>query len=471
MTFLKSIFIVMVLDNDRDREIFTFFFFVKNVPKNPHDVPCFWYNRNALMNCARSLTSFVPGRSPATPFRPPAHPPPPTRPKAPFDRKDEMVSEFRRWAGYAPRPVQVPFGGHAPGAKAFPVDDPPEVADRLVAPVGPAAVGGGAGGKRQSRARTRADVEASAAPDENGQDDRVQTRRRALSCARSHTPTRARSVSARLMACDGGGRTAKRSKSSGPPARETRRRSQQLSACGAGEQTAENRVPWGAGPRVGGARERAHAWASTYLENGKLNGFGGGGDGGGGGGTGRPRKPDGVSGDGARSVRSRARARRGRVAGGGCRGTHTSTRKPAKDTGRNVRGNRAGRKKSRRSAGPNPSRRGGAGGDGDGDGTEVVRCLDYDAAKQPTRRRRLGAAGQEDITWDVLHDEDYPEFAPRPGAGAGRQGERGYRSPFDGAQEDARTSRVVEMLVSLEKAVVDVCKVRRDGLALVWCQT
>ena len=389
------------------------------------------------------------------------------------------MREFRPWAGYAPRPV--PSGGFAFGIGAVAAaaaaagaeaeataDTPPEVSDKA------AAAATGRGG-RQSRARTRSDVVAApASGDERGD----QTSSRALGYARTHARARTRSVSARSMACPasgGGGRVAKRSKSSGPPGRGVRGRPQLRTPGGTaagGEQAVGGRAPWGAGPRVGGARARAQAWASTHLDNAKPYGFGGGsgggsgrgGNGGGDGdsaGTGQARKSDGASG-GARTAHSRARVRRGRVAGGGeggCGGTHAAARNlVAKETGKNVRGgNRVGRKPSRRGAGagsaPRPRRGGGAGGNGGEPGR--VRGVGF-GAEQSTCGRPLGRAGR-DITWDVLDDEgcDSPEF------GARRAGGRGFHEGAgNGVQEDARTGRVVEMLASLEKAVVDVCKVR-----------
>lgn len=381
------------------------------------------------------------------------------------------MREFRRWAGYTPRPE--PSGGFAFGIGAVAAagagaeagataDTPPEVSNKVAAVAT-------VRGVRQSRARNRSDVVAApASGDERGD----QASSRALTHARAHARARARSVSARSMACaasggggGGGGRMAKRSKSSGPPGRGVRGRSQLRtpgSAAAGDEQATGGRAPWGAGPRVGGARARAQAWASTHLDNAKPYGFGGGSGGGGGGeggGTGRARKSDGASG-GTITARSRARVRRGRVAGGGggYGGTHAAARNlVANETGRNVRGgNRVGRKASRRGAGAGstPRRRGGAIG-GDGGEPGKVRGVGF-GAEQSTCGHPLGRAGQ-DITWDVLEDEG----CDNPGFRAPREGGRGFHEGAgNGIQDDARTGRVVEMLASLEKAVVDVCKVR-----------
>ncbi|CAM9766979.1 unnamed protein product, partial [Ectocarpus sp. 13 AM-2016] len=77
-----------------------------------------------------------------------------------------------------------------------------------------------------------------------------------------------------------------------------------------------------------------------------------------------------------------------------------------------------------------------------------------------------GAPSALDVTWDVLDADGYPELTPRrrkelfPVAetAAERPSPPIVRQARAGGGRGGRTDRVVDMLASLEKAVMDVCK-------------
>ncbi|CAN0232673.1 unnamed protein product, partial [Ectocarpus sp. 12 AP-2014] len=77
-----------------------------------------------------------------------------------------------------------------------------------------------------------------------------------------------------------------------------------------------------------------------------------------------------------------------------------------------------------------------------------------------------GAPSALDVTWDVLDADGYPELTPRrrkelfPVAETEveRPSPPVVRQARGGGGRGGRTDRVVDMLASLEKAVMDVCK-------------
>ena len=375
--------------------------------------------------------------------------------KTPAECKEEMVREFRRWAGYTPYSRQGPAPDAAVAAPfaAAPSASPPglEATATNRAPR--------ARGRRPSTSvllreeGARITPPASAAREEDqeaGGGGRARPRARSLS-SRS-MPHAGSDGSSSGAGAGGGRRSAKRNKSSGPFGRANRER-QHARGSGLGGGTADgtggvrsppqSKTPWGVGPIKGEARERAQAWANANL----------------------------VVRSRSRSSRRRSRAsRRGHGGSSGCCGGRRKVGTgPAKST---ISG-------SRRAAAAGGRVSGGR----------------HGSDARPARRERAAeraslAASALDVTWEVLDAEGYPKLTPRQrrklfpmdeedeadetddtdeaheveraavalSNGAPLCGGKGVSSGGGGG--GGRTDRVVEMLASLEKAVMDVCKVQ-----------
>lgn len=364
-----------------------------------------------------------------------------------------MVREFRRWVGYTPCSMQEPAFNATATAAALDAPRAPDAHADVEAtmrrprgrgrPTTSVLLRGGYTTNTNALAEVAEVAEAAAAPEWDGQANGSRGRARTRSlCSRS---------AARAAGCSesssnaGGGRLAKRNKSSGPFGRATRERPGLGAGAGVGTasatsgtggtRAAHQKAPWGAGPGKGYARDRAQAWAKAHLAAG--------------GGAGRCGTSAGTG-----SRRNRVRARRGHVGASGCCGGHNKVgRRPAKSSGSGRRTAAGNRRASRHDSRVNPPGRG-------------------RAARQ---RSRGVAASALDVTWDVLDAQGYPELTPRhrrklfpsstvvvpavraePSAvSPGSNGDHG-----GGARGGGRTDRVVEMMVSLEQAVMDVCKVR-----------
>lgn len=367
-------------------------------------------------------------------------------PQTPAERKEEMVREFRRWAGYTPCSMR------GPGSNGTVLADPSAAETTTTAPPTSAHEGGTVGrrpgrGRRSTAVLLRVEsgggAPAAEAPSGGGRREGAATgSSRALA-----RPPRARSLSSRSAGAAaaavraaagsdsssaGGGRIAKRNKWSGgaySAGRATEREREQTSGPG-------KRAPWGAGPGKGEVRERTQAWANAHLAD-------------------RTRRSGGYSSVGSGSWRGRVRSRKVRVSASGCGGGHKAGRRAAKSAAAGDGGGGGGRRRTAR------RRTGGGGG-----GREEARA-------NPGRsgsRAETGAASALDVTWDVLDAEGYPELTPRrrkelfpvaetederPSPLVVRQA----RGGGGGGARGGRTDRVVDMLASLEKAVMDVCKV------------
>lgn len=345
-----------------------------------------------------------------------------------------MVSEFRRWAGYTrlsapyPTPVVTTTTRGSDSARA---------ADK-------AAV-------RQASARTRpttsantaeptaseAAMETTAVASGGREDKERRERARSISSRRSMTRTSADR-----------GRVAKRSKSSGPSRREAGvgRRPGVLAVA------TVDRAPWGAAPRVGGARARAQAWAKTNLRVGSATPSVGGTGGRTASRAGQPR----AASAGTGCNRGRIRVRRGRAGCGS--GPHKIVRRRAKG-GAEIK--TATSRRTTLDAEINPRR-------DRGRGRVRGRVRGASSAIAPVVERTQPREGPAvDVTRDVLDEESYPELAGRwmgrncSAAAAGETVEATATLTGSGdAVPDERTDRVVDMLASLEKAVMEVCKVR-----------
>ncbi|CAM9172725.1 unnamed protein product, partial [Ectocarpus sp. 6 AP-2014] len=238
--------------------------------------------------------------------------------KTPAERKEEMVREFRRWAGYTPCSMR------GPGSDGTGLADPSSAEATATAPPASGHEGGTVGrrpgrGRRSTavllRAESGAGAPAAEAPSGGGR------REGAATGSRAHArPPRARSLSSRSAgggaaaavaraaagsdsSSAGGGRLAKRNRWSGgacSSGRATEREREQAS--GPGKRAAllrEKKAPWGAGPGKGEVRERTQAWANAHLAN-------------------RTGRSGGYSSVGSGSWRSRVRSRKGRVSASGC---------------------------------------------------------------------------------------------------------------------------------------------------------
>ena len=215
------------------------------------------------------------------------------------------------------------------------------------------------------------------------------------------------------------------------------------------------RAPWGAGGHLsGGARARARAWADTRFAGGGHAGVRRGNGGGGCVGGGNLR---GAS-DGLYCVpRSRIRARRGRGMGGSSV-AHKASRRSSKIIGK--------RRTADRNAGMDaesesrPRQWFSGRGDEDGGGNVF-------SERRGAQKRR--ASSEVDVTRDVLR---WGGVTPELGASTGGDGnaaeeaattgaiQRQAARSIDGYHDDGCTGRVVNMLETLQEAVVDVCKVR-----------
>ncbi|CAM9361056.1 unnamed protein product, partial [Ectocarpus sp. 12 AP-2014] len=238
--------------------------------------------------------------------------------KTPAERKEEMVREFRQWAGYTPCSMRGP-GSHGTG-----LVDPSTAEATATAPPASGHEGGTVGrrpgrGRRSTavllRAESGAGAPAAEAPRGGGR------REGAATSSRAHArPPRARSLSSRSPGAGaaaamaraaagsdsssaGGGRLAKKNKwsggacSSGRVAEREREQTPEL-----GKKAGllrEKKAPWGAGPGKGEVRERTQAWANAHLADrtGRLGGY---------------------SSVGSGSWRNRVRSRKGHVSTSGC---------------------------------------------------------------------------------------------------------------------------------------------------------
>lgn len=347
--------------------------------------------------------------------------------KTPTERKESRVREFHRWAGYIPSSTALDYTDGTEGA-------------------------------RESRARTRpatpttAPALGKATAVENGSDGE-EGREKQDPGSRG----RARSLSSRsseVRSSGDGGRVSKRSKSSGPSGRLSNREG------GQGVRTtraaATHKIPWGAGPRVGGARARAQAWASMHLRASGSKAGGGGWTAGG-----HDRKVGAIplSFDaGGRSTSARSsrggRVRKGRrvAAGCACGGHNSLGTGHTKSAGSKVKATT--RKKTRRGdAEMNPRRARTDTGGG--------RCGGIGFAVTAEQRRRRREAPALNVTREVLRGEDcYPKLAPRRSKGRGAPtGAAAVVADSNHALRPGRTDRVVDLLATLEKAVIKVCEV------------
>ncbi|CAM9636181.1 unnamed protein product, partial [Ectocarpus fasciculatus] len=245
--------------------------------------------------------------------------------KTPAEHKEEMVREFRRWAGYTPCSMR------SPGSDVTGLADPLTAKATATAPPTSGHEGGTVGrrpgrGRRSTavllRAESGRETPAAAATSSGGGRREGAT---ATGSGKSFArPPRARSLSSRPAAAAaavvvrtaagsdsssaGGDRLAKRNKWSGGAAsssawRGTEREREQTP--GLGKRTAlprEKKAPWGAGPGKGEVRERTQAWANAQLA---VSGN-------------RTRRSGGYSSVGSGSWRSRVRSRKGRVSASGC---------------------------------------------------------------------------------------------------------------------------------------------------------
>ncbi|CAM9336472.1 unnamed protein product, partial [Pylaiella littoralis] len=370
-------------------------------------------------------------------------------PQTPAERKREMIREFTRWAGYTPCSMQRPAHDSTAAASARAPTAHPGVEATIRQPLG-------GRGRRTTSVLLQGDTSmpatataaAAAQTDEEPNGSRGRARARSLS---SRSAARAAGCSESSSSSAGRGRLAKRTKSSGPFGRRAARErsgpgprvaarvgTAPATAGACGTRTVQQKAPWGAGPGKGYARARAQAWAEAHLAAGD--------------GASRSK-----SSAGAGSRRSRARTRRGYVGASGCCGGHNKVgRRPAKSIGsgrRTAVGNRRG---SRRHSRASPPERG----------------------RVERQRPRGTSAPASDVTWDVLDAQGYAELTPRHrkkmfSAAAAAAGVptlpavRAEQSAVSisshggrggGARGDGRTDRVVEMMASLEQAVMDVCK-------------
>lgn len=378
--------------------------------------------------------------------------------KATDELKEELLREFSRQAGYSPAPSSIspelsvrtaryyhknddrqtgPRQNLSPEPRLFrtKVSDTPATTQSTATRT--AAAGFGVGIRQYEGGSTSDGV--------------IKQRSRSLS--RSSPPTRSSS--------DGSGRLAKRNKSSGPyPGRDTLHgRSENGPGNARSSTRVASRTPWGAGPRIiGGARERAQAWASTQLEKVRSS------DHASGRGNCRRARCRGASTDGSGGISNRMTRDRNRIRRG-----YELGRRPGKK-------NSGGRKSRARPVSIGKSRRGAAveelmdprRGVDEGNGIGGSRNSDGGACAAPRRQAdmREVAVQVPGVTECVVGGGGgYRELAPRQqGRGLRASAESvAVRLQHGGDRADVegdKTNRVVSMLATLEDVVMKMCQVR-----------